>query len=48
MRQYTDVNKHKLCATYLTPKYICKELHNGHISGDADKIADSPVSEVCL
>tara|TARA_R110002072_G_scaffold201680_3_gene359423 strand:- start:180 stop:326 length:147 start_codon:yes stop_codon:yes gene_type:complete len=48
MRQYTDVNKDELCATYSKPKYICKELDNGHIRGDADKIHDSPVSEVCL
>lgn len=48
MQQYTDVNKDELCATYLMPKYICKELHNGHIRGDADKITDSPVSGVSL
>ena len=43
MSKHIDINN--LSETYIKPKYICKELHNGHIRGDADKIADSPVSE---
>lgn len=40
-----DIDKNNLSETYINSKYILKELHNGHIRGDADKIADSPESE---
>ena len=40
-----DIDKNNLSETYIKPKYICKELHNGHIKGDTDKITDSPESE---
>ena len=43
MIKHIDINNHS--KTYIKPKYICKELYNGHIRGDADKIADSPESE---
>lgn len=39
------IDKNNLSRTNKKPKYICKEIYNGHIRGDADKIADSPESE---
>lgn len=43
MIKHIDINN--LSKTYIKPKYICKEFHNGHISGDDNKITDSPESE---
>lgn len=39
------IDKNNLSRIYKKQKYILKELYNGHIRGDADKIADSPESE---